>query len=191
MLIYHQEDIAASTWDQPHRNRSRYESVHYSGVIMSVMASQTTGVCCLLNCFFRRRSEKTSKLHVTGLCEGNSPVTGQFPTQRASNAENASIWWRHHVKCVWKLQIQIIATSLMEQRVICISMSFMVGIALLRYWELCGNSPVGPDPIWKQHISKWVVIACCLISTIEIPILMYRMWHCYIAPGNCALQGWI
>ena len=23
-------------------------------------------------------------------------VTGEFPTQRASNAENASIWWRHH-----------------------------------------------------------------------------------------------
>ena len=39
---------------------------------------------------------KTSKLRVTGLCEGNSPVTGQFTAQRASNAENVSIWWRHH-----------------------------------------------------------------------------------------------
>ena len=29
---------------------------------------------CLLNHLFRRRSMKTSKLHVTGLCEGNSPV---------------------------------------------------------------------------------------------------------------------
>ena len=27
------------------------------------------------------------KLRVTGLCEGNSPVTGEFPTQRASNAK--------------------------------------------------------------------------------------------------------
>ena len=34
---------------------------------------------CLLNCLFRRRSKKTSKLLVTGLCEGNSPVTGGFP----------------------------------------------------------------------------------------------------------------
>ena len=33
---------------------------------------------CLLNRFFRRRSKKTSKLHVTGLCMGNSPVTGEF-----------------------------------------------------------------------------------------------------------------
>ena len=51
---------------------------------------------CLLNRLFRRRSTKTSKLRVTGLCAGNSPGTGEFPAQMASNAENASIWWRHH-----------------------------------------------------------------------------------------------
>ena len=50
----------------------------------------------LLNNSFRRRSKKTSKLRVTGLCDGNSPVTGDFPAQRASNVENVSIWWRHH-----------------------------------------------------------------------------------------------
>ena len=52
---------------------------------------------CLLNRIFRCRWEKTAKLRVTGPCEGNSPVTGEFPAQRASNAENDSIWWRHHV----------------------------------------------------------------------------------------------
>ena len=51
---------------------------------------------CLLNRLFRRRSKETSKLRVTGLCEGNSPGTGEFPAQMASNAENVSIWWRHH-----------------------------------------------------------------------------------------------
>ena len=51
---------------------------------------------CLLNRLFRPRSKKTSKLSVTGLCDGNSPVTGEFPAQSASNAENVSIWWRHH-----------------------------------------------------------------------------------------------
>ena len=51
---------------------------------------------CLLNRIFRRRSEKTSKLRVTGLCAGNSHVTGEFPAQRASNVENVSIWWHHH-----------------------------------------------------------------------------------------------
>ena len=33
---------------------------------------------CLLNRLFRRRSKITSKLRVTGLCAGNSPVTGEF-----------------------------------------------------------------------------------------------------------------
>ena len=51
---------------------------------------------CLLNHLFGRRSNKTSKLRVTGLCAGNSPGTGEFPAQMASKAENASIWWRHH-----------------------------------------------------------------------------------------------
>ena len=54
----------------------------------------------LLNRLFGCRLKETSKLHVTGICEGNSPVTGEFPSQRASNAENVSIWWRHHVYCV-------------------------------------------------------------------------------------------
>ena len=53
---------------------------------------------CLLNRFFMRRSNKISKLRVTGLCEenSNSPVIGELPAQRASNAENVSVWWRHH-----------------------------------------------------------------------------------------------
>ena len=50
---------------------------------------------CLLNHSFKLRSNKTSKLGATGLCAGNSPVTGEFPAQMASNAENVSIWWRH------------------------------------------------------------------------------------------------
>ena len=51
---------------------------------------------CLRNCIFRCRSKRTSKILVTGLCEGNSPVTGEFPPHRASNAKNVSIWWRRH-----------------------------------------------------------------------------------------------
>ena len=51
---------------------------------------------CLLNGLFGQRSKKTSKLRVIGLGAGNSPGTGEFPAQMASNAENVSIWWRHH-----------------------------------------------------------------------------------------------
>ena len=54
---------------------------------------------CLLNRLFRPKSKKISKLRALGLCEGKSPLTGEFPTQKASGAENASIWWRHHDLC--------------------------------------------------------------------------------------------
>ena len=46
--------------------------------------------CLLIHSF------RTSKLRITGLCAGNSPGTSEFPAQMASNAENVSIWWRHH-----------------------------------------------------------------------------------------------
>ena len=51
---------------------------------------------CLLSRLFGCRSKKTSKLRVTGLCAENSPGTGEFSAQRASNTENVSIWWCHH-----------------------------------------------------------------------------------------------
>ena len=68
---------------------------------MGAIASQITSLTinCLLNRLFWRRSKKTSKLHVTGLCVGNSPGTGEFPAQMTSYVENVSIWWRHHA--VW------------------------------------------------------------------------------------------
>ena len=46
--------------------------------------------------FIQAPIKETSKLRVTSLCVGNSPVTGKFPAWMASNAENVSIWWRHH-----------------------------------------------------------------------------------------------
>ena len=64
---------------------------------MGAIASQITSLTIVYR-LFRRRSKKTSQLRVTGLCAGNSPGTDEFPAQMASNAENVSIWWRHHEK---------------------------------------------------------------------------------------------
>ena len=55
---------------------------------------------CLLYRLLRHRSKKTSKLQVTGLRAGNWPVTGEFPTQNASDVENVAIWWRHNAYTV-------------------------------------------------------------------------------------------
>ena len=69
---------------------------------------------CMHSRLFRRRSKKTPKLRVSGLCEGNSPVTGEFPAQRANNAGKCfhvhewflrdafesfrGTWWRHQME---------------------------------------------------------------------------------------------
>ena len=49
-------------------------------------------VHCLLNCWFWRRTKKTSKLRVIDLCGGNSPVTGDR--------------WRHHVQVIWQCPLK-------------------------------------------------------------------------------------
>ena len=66
---------------------------------MGAMASQITSltiVYCTVYLGAGAGAKKTSKLRVTGLCAGNSPVTGELPAHMPSHAENVSIWWRHH-----------------------------------------------------------------------------------------------
>ena len=66
-------------------------------VTMTAMASQITGVSIVCSTYY------SSKLRVTGLCGGNSPVTGGFPAQRVSNAvEYAAIdLWPFHMFIKW------------------------------------------------------------------------------------------
>ena len=65
---------------------------------MGAMASQITTLTIVYSTVDSGGDQrKHQSSPVTGLCEGNSPVTDEFPAQKASNAENVSIWWRHHV----------------------------------------------------------------------------------------------
>ena len=74
------------------------DAKHYYDVIMGTMSSQITSLTIIYSAVYsRRRTKKTSKLRATGLCVRNSPIIGEFLAQRASNAENVSIWWRHYV----------------------------------------------------------------------------------------------
>ena len=70
---------------------------HYGDVTMGAIASQITSLTIVYSIVYSDAEQRThQKLRVTGLCVGNSPGTGEFPAQMASNAENVSIWWRHH-----------------------------------------------------------------------------------------------
>ena len=69
---------------------------HYCDVIMSSMASQITCVSIVystvcLGAYQRKHQSSMSLAFVRGM----SPVTIEFPAQRASDAENVSSWWRH------------------------------------------------------------------------------------------------
>ena len=70
---------------------------HYNDVIMSAIAYQITSLTIVYSTVNSGADQRKHKKHrVTGLCAGNSPVTGEFPAQKASNVENVSIRWRHH-----------------------------------------------------------------------------------------------
>ena len=85
---------------------------------------------CLLNRLFRHRSKKTSKPRVTGLGAGNSPVTGEFPAQIASNAENVSFWWRYQdATMIFLTEDTINATLAILQR------SFSITKTMISVWR--------------------------------------------------------
>ena len=65
---------------------------------MGALVSQITNLTIVFaTVYLDTDKKKTSKLRVIALCAGNSPEAGEFPAQMVSNAENVSIWWRHHV----------------------------------------------------------------------------------------------
>ena len=64
---------------------------------MNAMASQITSVTIVYSTVDsgadQRKHQSSASLD---MCAGNSPVAGEFPAHMASNAENVSIWLRHH-----------------------------------------------------------------------------------------------
>ena len=103
--------------------------------------------------YSRRGSKKTSSLPVTGLCAGNSPVTGEFPAQMASNAENVSIWWRHHVYIIWWRDNHLPYTWINNMECI-----FDVSVILIRRAFACLDKP-GP----KSRAARSVVMEYCVL----------------------------
>ena len=76
---------------------------------MGVVASQITSLTIIYSTV-DSDTNQISKLRVTGLCAGNSPGTGGFPAQMASNADkmflfddvimmNVSLSLMSHPKC--------------------------------------------------------------------------------------------
>ena len=58
---------------------------------MREMVFQITGVSIICSTFYLRADHRKHQSSVSLAFEGNPPVTGGFPSQSASNAENISI----------------------------------------------------------------------------------------------------
>ena len=102
MVIYlelkHRHTVSNCALVAGHIWMGREMLFHYGDVIMRAMASHLTSltIVCSNVCSGpdqRKHQSSASQAFVWG----NSSVTGEFPTQRASNAQNAPIWWRHLV----------------------------------------------------------------------------------------------
>ena len=134
---------------------------------------------CLHNRLFRRRSKKTSKPCVTGLCEGNSPVTGEFPAQMASNAENVSIWWRHHDEGE-----KYEKHSIVSKAPRCVSESNSRGEEGIKTIL----NPLRPHDAMRRHKSRPALaqeMACCLTEP------NHYLNQCYlIIRGYCRKKIW-
>ena len=63
---------------------------------MGTIESQMTSLTIVYSAVYSDAGKENINPRVTGLCAGNSPETGEFPAQMASNAETVSIGWRHH-----------------------------------------------------------------------------------------------
>ena len=72
---------------------------------MGAIASQITSLAIVYSTVYSdadQRKHQSSAL--LAICAGNSPGTGEFPAQMASNAKNVSIWWRHHEAMIFVFQ---------------------------------------------------------------------------------------
>ena len=78
------------------------DKYHYNDVMVSTMASKFTSVSIVYSTVCsgedQRKYQSSASL---AFVRGNPLVTDGFPSQRASNADNVSIWWRHHDHSCW------------------------------------------------------------------------------------------
>ena len=86
---------------------SAHYSNYYNCVIMSTMASQIASLTSVYSTFYSGADQRKYQSPA-------SPVTGEFPAQKARNEENVSIWWSHHVHKMQRFMEMISGCNLSE-----------------------------------------------------------------------------
>ena len=82
---------------QANQGRERWWHHHQNYVIMRAMGSQIPSLAIVYSTVYSRRRWKNITAPRYRPLGGEFTGDRWFPAQRASNAENVSIWWRHRV----------------------------------------------------------------------------------------------
>ena len=103
LFSFHQMTVLKWKCVAMQRSHRNGELGHYNDFIMGTITSQITSLTIVYSTVYsgtdQRKHESSALLVIcaeNSLGSGESPGTGEFPAQMASNVENASIWWRHH-----------------------------------------------------------------------------------------------
>ena len=110
---------------------------HYSDAIMGVVASQMTASRLFTQPFIQAQIKENIKAPRHWPLWGEFTGDREFHTQRASNAENVSIWWRRHV---------------------------IVGSFHWDGWQCCKACQVYADFTWSEVDVQWATFAFFIIQ---------------------------
>ena len=160
---------------------------------MGAMASQITSLTIVYSTVY---SDADQSKHQSSASLAFVRWTGEFPAEMASNAENVSIWWRHHV-LYWaasyiKAIVPCIPTqNLQYQPANC--RPFPLHRICSRHY-ICYFAPVSKP--WRHNIGnafritgpwweKWISHGCISFT----PVNNAAFW-CLLVRTNSGINGW-
>ena len=163
---------------------------------MSMIASQISGVWIVYSTVCSGTDKKNpSKLHVTGLCEGNSLVTSEFSARRSSNADNVIMCYlneHEYVDCHISIGKESVDQDMFVGLVVVCHHDVMETFCTLT--NICEENqsvtiappPPPPPPPPKQPLMQSLTVLLMLVWTSwwknsqVASDLRHFMWHhCY------------
>ena len=114
------ETFLSWCWDTP-------DMQHYNDVIMTTMASQITSLTVVYSIVYSGADQRKHQSSASLAFVRGTHRDLWIPAQRTSNAENVSIWWRHHeewLKSSWLLQMPwhwAISNNHTDFSIVCVS----------------------------------------------------------------------
>ena len=121
------------------------------------------------------------------LC-GEFTGTGEFPTQRASNAENVFIWWCHHVNMARQVNIMLVGNQVDEgsQKFPSFRLSTRKCATKIAAWhhvtQRCVTDAIPQclltDRVYDGDTLPSLITVKCVIFVICYIGLQYNEWTC-------------